>query len=277
MSNYHRWIDRLQVIERKIRPSSVYLFFLILVAFFAGVLTWDLWSSQYPIQPAQSKNSTELSQALTKQAEMLASRNLELALAQEANDNMQKMFLTQHQKQKELERELAFYRSIMAPENQADGVAIHDLGLNPGLLPNQFRVKLVLTQLQKRKQALKGKAELTFIGLQDDKVVSLPLSSLTDDKLNFSFRYFQILETVVQFPEGFVLSQVDAKVTVPASRWSKGDSAELVFAAADLLQVEPTVDGVDEEVTIEDDVPEETEQHEDDTQNRNEAIDPLAQ
>ena len=236
MPNYHRWVDRMQVIERKIRPSSVYLLLLILVAFFTGVLTWDIWSSQHNVivNPSNAREA-ELSQALKAQAEALASRNLELSLEREANNNMQQMFLEQHQKQKELDRELAFYRSIMAPEHQADGVAIHELEMSPSLLTNQYRVKLVLTQLQKRKQALKGKAELIFIGLQQGKVTQLSLGSLTEDKFDFSFRYFQILETVVQFPRGFELSRVEAKVTVPSSRWSKGASAEQAFTAQDLL------------------------------------------
>lgn len=236
MPNYHRWVDRMQVVERKIRPSSVYLFFLVLVAFFAGVLTWEIWSSQHQVvQVNTDGREVEISQALTEQAEVLAARNLELSLEREANQNMQAMFLEQHQKQKELDRELAFYRSIMAPEHQADGVAIHGAEMSAGLLPQQYRVKLVLTQLQKRKQGLKGRAELNFVGLQGGKVVSLPLSSLTEDIFNFSFRYFQVLETVVTFPEDFEFSRLEAKVIVPASRWSKGATAEQSFTAQELL------------------------------------------
>lgn len=247
MPNYHRWVDRMQVIERKIRPSSIYLLLLMLVAFFTGALAWEIRLSHYQVIPSEpSEREVELSQALKAQAEALASRNLELSLEREANNNMQQMFVEQRQKQKELERELAFYRSIMAPEHQADGVAIHGLEMNAGLLPNQYRVKLVLTQLQKRKQALKGKAELTFIGLQDAKVVKLPLSTLTEDKFNFSFRYFQSLETRVQLPDGFELSRVEVKVTVPSSRWSKGATAEQVFPVQALFnQAEPLTDKIE--------------------------------
>lgn len=236
MPNYHRWIDRMQVLERKIRPSSVYLFCLVIVAFFIGVLTWDLWSSHNAVRPAQSNGrEAELRQALKEQAEVLASRNLELSLEREANSNMQKMFLEQHQKQKALDRELAFYRSIMAPEHQADGVAIHGLEMTPGPLANQYRVKLVLTQLQKRKQALKGQAKIAFMGVQQGKMVTLPLASLTDTKFAFSFRYFQTLEAEITLPADFELSRVEAEVIVPASRWSKGAKAQQSFTAQELL------------------------------------------
>ncbi|MCG9695904.1 DUF6776 family protein [Shewanella sp. Isolate11] len=236
MLNYHRWVDRMQVIERKIRPSSVYLLSLSIVAFLIGVLTWDLWSSQYPLyQETGSKREVELSKALTAQAEVLAARNLELSVEREANNNMQQMFAVQHQKQKELERELAFYRSVMAPEYQADGVAIHGLEMTPSLLSNQYRIKLILTQLQKRKQALKGHAELTFVGLQQGKVSQLTLASLVEDKLEFSFRYFQVLETELILPADFELSRIEVKVTVPSSRWNKGASVEQSFSAQELF------------------------------------------
>ncbi|MCG9745526.1 DUF6776 family protein [Shewanella sp. Isolate8] len=236
MPNYHRWVDRMQVLERKIRPSSVYLFCLVIVAFLLGVLTWDLWSANHSVtQTHSTAKEAELRQALKEQAEVLASRNLELSLEREANSNMQKMFLEQHQKQKSLDRELAFYRSIMAPEHQADGVAIHGLEMTPGPLANQFQVKLVLTQLQKRKQALKGQAKLAFVGVQQGKMVNLPLSALTDAKFAFSFRYFQTLEAQITLPTGFELSRVETEVIVPASRWSKGAKAQQSFSAQELL------------------------------------------
>ncbi|QYJ83401.1 DUF6776 family protein [Shewanella aegiceratis] len=236
MPNYHRWVDRMQVLERKIRPSSVYLFCLVIVAFLLGVLTWDLWSANHSVTPTQSNGrEAELRQALKEQAEVLASRNLELSLEREANSNMQKMFLEQHQKQKSLDRELAFYRSIMAPEHQADGVAIHGLEMTPGPLTHQYQIKLVLTQLQKRKQALKGQAKLAFVGVQQGKIVTLPLSSLTDAKFAFSFRYFQTLEAQITLPSDFELSRVETEVIVPASRWSKGAKAQQSFSAQELL------------------------------------------
>ena len=238
MPNYHRWVDRMQVIERKIRPSSVYLLLLVLVAFVIGGLSMSLWFDHN--QPEQESNTEEIdkwAKQLSVQAQMLASRNLELVLERESGEKMQQMFVEQHQKQRDLERELRFYRSIMAPENSADGVSIETLELTPSFLPRQYRLQLILTQLQKRKQPLKGKSSITLVGVQQGKVVELDVATLMDSKeaLDFNFRYFQILDVEITLPEGFELSRVRAKVKVPSSRWAKGSDAEVEFSVEQLL------------------------------------------
>ncbi|WP_076407632.1 DUF6776 family protein [Shewanella sp. UCD-KL12] len=252
MANFHRWLDRVQVRERKLRPSSIYLLLLVTVAFTLGVLSYDVWTeANQPVVKSNTEAIEKLSKQLNNQAQVLASRNLELALAEETNDEMQGLFAKQHIKEQELVRELAFYRSIMAPENNADGVAIHGLELSENLLPDHYRLKLILTQLQKRKQSLKGRAEFTFIGLQDGQFVELSLESVSVDKqLAFQFRYFQVLESEVTFPVGFELSRVIAKVNVPSSRWTKGSQAEMEFPASELLPVTEPISA--EEVIVED-------------------------
>ena len=238
MSNYHRWVDRMQMIERKIRPSSVYLLFLVLVAFALGGLSVSLWFDNN--QPKVQSNTDEIqkwTRELNAQAQVLASRNLELVLERETSDKMQQMFAEQHHKQRELERELNFYRSIMAPESSADGVTIEAIELTPSILPRQYRIQLILTQLQKRKQSLKGKSSIILVGQQAGKVVELDVAELLGDKkvFDFKFRYFQILEAEVTLPEGFELSRVKAKVNVPSSRWTKGSEAEVEYSAQQLL------------------------------------------
>ncbi|ABV35705.1 conserved hypothetical protein [Shewanella sediminis HAW-EB3] len=236
MPNYHRWIDRMQVIERKFRPSSLYLCLLVLVAFTLGGVSYNLWSEHnLPVVKSNTEQTDTLVKQLKSQAQVMASKNLELTIEKEANDKMQQLFSVQHKKQRELERELSFYRSIMAPENNADGVSINGLELTPNLLPRQYRVKLILTQLKKRKQSLKGKAEIKLVGVQDGEAVELDLAKLTNVQLSFKFRYFQILDAEFTLPEGFELSHLKTKVIVPSSRWTKGSQAEVEFAAVDLL------------------------------------------
>ncbi len=243
MAHFDRWLDRIQVIERKLRPSSIYLLLLVIVAFIIGALSYDVWTERTrPVVESNTEAIEKLSKQLNTQAQVLASRNLELALAKETDGNMQRLFAEQYEKEKELIRELAFYRSIMAPENIADGVAIHGLEMTTNMLPHHFRLKLILTQLQKRKQSLKGRAEFTFIGLQDGKLVELTLDSISENKqLSFQFRYFQVLESEIVLPDNFELSRVIAKVIVPSSRWTKGSQAEMEFPATELLPVAESI------------------------------------
>lgn len=236
MANYHRWLDRLQVIERQFRTSGTYLFLLVLTAFVLGALCFDVGTRYFPAEVEQQADRTsEFTAQLKEQADLLAARNIELALEKAANTNMQAMFVEQEGKQKELSRELAFYRSVMAPENSAEGIAINGLELTPELLPRQYRLKLVLTQLEKRRRSVSGRSEVSFIGLQDGKAKTIQLSELSEAPFKFKFTYFQVLETEFTLPEGFILSRVKAKVVVPASRWTKGSQTEQEYSSQELL------------------------------------------
>ncbi|WOT04372.1 DUF6776 family protein [Shewanella youngdeokensis] len=236
MSKYHRWLDRMQVIERQFRTSSVYLFLLVVASITLGALSFDVATAYLTpkVEPAADKTE-QYTSVIKAQADTLAARNIELALEREANANMQAMFVEQQGEQQKLARELAFYRSVMAPENIADGIVINSLALSPALLPNQYKFKLVLTQLEKRKRSISGRSEVTFVGLQEGKATRLELADLIDSPLKFKFRYFQILEAEITLPENFILSNVIAKVVVPSSRWTKGSQAKQEFNAQDLL------------------------------------------
>ncbi|GIU08754.1 DUF6776 family protein [Shewanella morhuae] len=238
MPNYSHWRNRLQVMDRKYRSSSIYLSCLVLVALLLGAwISFLLLSSDDPVVKHNGK-AQRLSVELEAQTQLLATRNLELSVEREANAQMQDMFGQQLKKQKELEHELAFYRSIMTPDDNAEGVAIHGLEITPGALADEYNLKLVLTQLQKRKQSIQGRAELTLIGVQNGKSVNLNVNKITGSKLEFDFRYFQVIDTKVTVPAGFNLQQVKVKVLVPSSRWTKNSQTEQIYSAPELLQGE---------------------------------------
>jgi len=240
MPNYHRWLDRLQVMDLKYRPSTKYLLSLVLVAFLLGAwVTFIVLNSDEPVVKHIGGGKLQrVTAELETQTQELATRNLELSVEREANAQMQDMFAQQMKKQKELEHELAFYRSIMSPDDNAEGVAIHGLEMTPGALADEFNFKLILTQLQKRKQAIQGRTEITLIGVQDGKSVELSVNKLTGSKLEFDFRYFQVIDTKVTVPAGFNVVQVKVKVVVPSSRWTKNSQTEHVYSVPELLQGE---------------------------------------
>ena len=238
MSNFHRWVERIQVVERKVRPSSVYLLLLVLLAFAIGCLSMNIWFEyDQSIKQGNTQTTKKLTEQFNIQAQLLVSRELELVLERETSDKMQQIFAEQHNKQRELERELNFYRSIMAPESNADGVFIEAMDLTPSLLSRQYRLKLTLTQLQKRKQSLKGKSSIVLVGVQKEKMRELDLAQLLNDKglFDFNFIYFQIQEMEFILPEGFELSRVKVSVEVASSRWKKGSVANVEYSVEQLL------------------------------------------
>ena len=93
MPNYHRWLDRLQVMDLKYRPSSVYLSLLVLVSILFGAwISFLLLSSDEPVVKHISSKAQRLSAELETQTQLLATRNLELSVEREANAQMQDMF-----------------------------------------------------------------------------------------------------------------------------------------------------------------------------------------
>jgi len=239
MLNYHRWLDRLQVLERKNRTSSIYLIGLMVVCFLLGAISFNLWLSFAPeATPNSASGKRKLLQELETQAQALASRNLALSIADNANKEMQEMFSQQLSAQKALEKELAFYRSVMVTDADVEGVAIHGVELSQGVAPEQYQLRLILTQLQKRKVKVKTNATVLLLGTLNSGPAELSLSELINKKLDFEFNYFQIMDSDFVLPSGFNLQRIMVKVKVAASRGVKGGEIEQVFNVPELLMGE---------------------------------------
>ena len=238
MLNYHRMLDTLKSIERKKRSSSSYLIALVLVAFVTGALSHQIWLSLAPeAAPNSVSGKRKLLSELDAQAKVLASRNLALIIEQEANKNLQEMFSEQLVRQKALEKELAFYRSVMVADAEVEGVMIHNVEINAGILPEQQQLRVILTQQQKRKANLKVVVDAVFIGIMDDKVTELTLSKLLGKKNSIDFKYFHIMDSDFILPDGFELQRVKVKVLVKSSRGVKGGEIEQVFNIADIASL----------------------------------------
>ncbi len=235
MANYERWRNRLQVMERKYLPLNLYLFLVTVISFISGALVFYGYHDVLPVKAQKTAELDKLRRENSQHLKTIAGKNLELNLEKEANANMEVMFVEQRDKIKDLERELTFYRSIMAPGKAAQGVSIYDLTIEPSIVTNQYDLSLILIQQKKRRRSLAGSVELTLIGIKDGKQVSQSVNELVSDKFNFKFRFFQMLETRLSFPEGTRWKQVLVKVKVPASRWSGAEETERTFDLKALL------------------------------------------
>ena len=241
MSSYFRLLNRLQGIKLQFHGLGIYLVILVVASSVTGGIIHHTWLTLKTIEisPDEQKLNKLKSDLQVKRNE-LASKTLELKLANETNQNMQQIFAKQIEKQKDLERELAFYRSVMAPEEFANGVAINGLELAHGVVRNQFRLKLVLTQLKKIKKPIKGFINIQLVGEQNEKPHEIELSKLIKGSLKFNYRYFQVIETDFILPDDFNLGQLVVNVVVPKTRWSKGSKAKQTFNVSELLSDKDT-------------------------------------
>jgi len=119
----------------------------------------------------------------------------------------------------ELQEEVAFYRSIVAPDESAKGLRIQTFKLERNGEARGYRYRLILTQVAKNNRATRGQVHMSIEGLQADKQRELTLKDVAtkeDTNLAFRFKYFQSFEGDIVLPQGFIPSRV--RLTVEANR-----------------------------------------------------------
>ncbi|MDH5369124.1 MAG: hypothetical protein OEW99_03820 [Gammaproteobacteria bacterium] len=115
----------------------------------------------------------------------------------------------------EHKEELAFYRGIVSPKDSSSGLYLQNFFLSQNGETRSYRYKVVLTQVLKNSRMISGKVKLQFDGLLDGVSKILDLKDVTAKKvndLNYRFKYFQNVEGVVEFPEGFSLLRVKVQI-----------------------------------------------------------------
>ena len=111
----------------------------------------------------------------------------------------------------ELKEQVAFYRGIVSPTQNAAGLNITSFRLNRLADDSSFHFKLVLTQVKQNNRLIRGKANIMINGLLNGESKKLDVAHLMGKSkrdLNLRFKYFQTIEGDVVLPEGFVPSQV---------------------------------------------------------------------
>ena len=120
------------------------------------------------------------------------------------------------QKQKQ---ELAFYRSIIAPEDAKRGLRIQEFRLTPAGADSEFHMRLVLVQAEaKHDRRVSGTVTVSVEGARNGTQTSYNIADLIsgdddEDNLGFSFRYFQNFERQLVLPAGFVPQRVNVEVS----------------------------------------------------------------
>jgi hypothetical protein len=114
----------------------------------------------------------------------------------------------------EQRQELNFYRGIVRPGSGTFGIRIQRLRVLPSVAPHRFRVRVVLSQASRDNKPATASADLLITGQRGGHTVTLPLAQVATSPrpLNFSFRYFQELETEIELPVDFVAQRVQVEV-----------------------------------------------------------------
>ncbi|MCF6193976.1 MAG: hypothetical protein L3J46_06550 [Kangiellaceae bacterium] len=115
------------------------------------------------------------------------------------------------QAQNDLESELAFYRRIMSPEQEKDGLNVDEFQISSSDIPQNFHFRLTLIQAGKQSRYLKGSVVIQVEGLLNGKKTEYDvreLGTFESKQLNFQFKYFQNIQGLIQLPGGFIAHKV---------------------------------------------------------------------
>ncbi len=102
--------------------------------------------------------------------------------------------------------DLAFYRSIVSPEDGVQGLRIQRFDVSTGTAPREYMLRLTLIQAMRHESVAAGLAQITLRGTEQEHPAEYTVGQLIgrpQAQLPFSFRYFQTLEQSVTLPEGF--------------------------------------------------------------------------
>jgi hypothetical protein len=111
--------------------------------------------------------------------------------------------------------DLAFYRSIVSPEDGVQGLRIQRFEVQSGSGPREFVLRLTLIQAMRHESVASGLAQVVLHGMQGNKPTRHTVGELIGRpraQLPFSFRYFQTLEQVFTLPEGFEAFEAEVQV-----------------------------------------------------------------
>jgi len=181
---------------------------------------------------------TEKVETLTQRVAVLEEGS---KLDKQANDAVRQSVKEFRDRIAELEKEVTFYKNIMAPGGKNTGLHIQKLELTPGNEENRFKYKIVLTQLEKNQSYLNGQAAVNIIGQLKGQKTIYSLRELSQDYkdlgIKFRFRYFQNILGELKLPAGFkpeevqVILQTTGKKPVrveTAFGWAMGESVNNV-------------------------------------------------
>ena len=111
--------------------------------------------------------------------------------------------------------DLAFYKSIVSPEDGVQGLRIHRFEVQRGAEPREYLLKLTLVQAMRHDSPAAGLAQVVLRGTEGGRPAHHSVGELLGRPkaaLPFSFRYFQTIEQAVTLPEGFEPFEAEVQV-----------------------------------------------------------------
>ena len=133
----------------------------------------------------------------------------------------------------ELKKELAFYKSIVAPEQSKPSIVIQTIQLKKDQV-GDFDYKIMISQQGRNDRFARGTVEVSIEGDNQGAKQVLALNDVSDDVKNpikFGMKYFQNFTGKLKLPQGFTAESMRVKLK-PSSKTL--ESVDEIFPWEDL-------------------------------------------
>lgn len=155
---------------------------------------------------------------LSKLQGQLNAERLTLETEQSTNRQLQQQLTALNERNQQLSTELRFYRRIMKPDPEQNGVMIQSVRIRPTPQPGRYEMELVLIKSRRSDATIEGVADVEIQGKINNRVASFHLGQLSDkSRLTYRFRFFQEKNVQLILPDGFDPDKVIVDVAFKSS------------------------------------------------------------
>lgn len=193
----------------------------------------DLLSLQSEMRSNRSERET-LKTELEKLERKLSISDKSDQVSRTANESLQATLRAQEDEIAGLRSDIAFFQRLMDGKSGRKGLTVHDLAVRPIEGGRGYNLRATLTQNLRKGEVTRGNASISIEGLREGRIVSLDWDSLSGRESanppEFSFKYFQQLDSSFVLPDGFTPNRI--KLTVQSEQ---GDKSEQSFAWSEAL------------------------------------------
>lgn len=115
--------------------------------------------------------------------------------------------LTYRQEAADLQRDVEFYRGLMAPDELQRGLRLHSFEIAPAALAGQYTFRAVMTNIGGNGNVVKGGLQIAMAVTVEGQLKELLLSELPDYQgvmpIKLRFRFFQNIEGAFKLPANY--------------------------------------------------------------------------
>ncbi|GAB2191450.1 DUF6776 family protein [Sessilibacter sp. MAH2] len=143
------------------------------------------------------------------------SANLRLGseIDKKASEDVRNQVVELRDKIATLEADISFYRGIMSPKGNQQGLTIGQVDFIATQIPRHYQYRMVIQQLASNHNLISGALTVTVVGRQGGQARQFPLKDLSeqidDEDIKLRFKYFQNIEGELVLPEGFEPERIE--------------------------------------------------------------------